>query len=196
MGMPFEGSADKNNLNSGLTEESSFYLSNNFSNSKSQTGIKWIFSSMTQYPSLFPSSIFCLAGRSYPSPRAIEKSFWLLRIPLFLPAFSTSLTGSAPGDKMKNIGISGSESLIHYSKISPKLNYLSISIYSKPKGRTFCTKLVKAIVILSGRIHLRTRSFKNGYYSNFLPHSKGSFYSSGANSLYHSLNLFGVSSIF
>jgi len=57
-------------------------------------------------------------------------------------------------------------------------------------------KLFKAIVTLSGLIHLRTNSFKKGNYSNFLPHSRGSFYSSGASSLYHSLNLLGVSSIF
>jgi hypothetical protein len=40
IGIPVDGSADKKSLNSGLTEESSFYLSRIFSSSRSQTGIK------------------------------------------------------------------------------------------------------------------------------------------------------------
>lgn len=41
----------------------------------------------------------------------------------FLANFSTSLTGSAPGDKIKNTGLTAEESLIVPSKISEKDNF-------------------------------------------------------------------------
>jgi hypothetical protein len=46
----------------------------------------------------------------------------------------TSLTGSAPEDKIKNIGIVGSESLIDYSRISENAYLESISTNDLPSG--------------------------------------------------------------
>ena len=40
------------------------------------------------------------------------KRVFPLSIPLFLAFFSTSFMGSAPGDKIKNIGLADSASLI------------------------------------------------------------------------------------
>jgi len=40
----------------------------------------------------------------------------------FLQIFSTSLTGSAPGERIKKIGILGSESSTAYSRISAKVH--------------------------------------------------------------------------
>jgi len=62
MGIPLEGSADKNSLNLGFPPPySPVKESKIFSNSRSHLGIKWIFYNITQCPSLLPSSIRLLA---------------------------------------------------------------------------------------------------------------------------------------
>lgn len=106
--------------------------------------------------------------------------------------FSTYLTGSEPGDRMKKIGICGSESAKTDDKISKNDDFESISMNYSPLGSTSLMNLAKATVILSGLRHLRTRSFLKGVESSFF-HSSGSLTSSGANSLYQSLNLVGAS---
>ena len=110
----------------------------------------------------------------------------------FFIIFSTYLTGSEPGDRIKKIGICGSESAKTEDKISKNDDFESISINYSPLGSTYLINLAKATVILSGLRHLRTRSFLNGVESSFF-HSSGSLTSSGANSLYQSLNLVGAS---
>lgn len=147
---------------------------------------------MTQCPSLLPSSILLLAISSCPYPRAISKKDFPLSYPSTLAIFSTNFTGSAPGERIKKIGLIGSASLIdsakHYSNVLPA----SISTNKLPSGNTLLMKSVKATVILSGLKHLRTSNFLNGIYSSFF-HSNGSFTFSGYISLYHSLNLLGAS---
>lgn len=60
---------------------------------------------MTQCPSLTPSKILLLAISPIPSPKAISNHDLFLSN-LFLAAnFSTSFTGSEPGDKMKKTGV-------------------------------------------------------------------------------------------
>ena len=68
----------------------------------------------------------------------------------FLMIFSTSLTGSDPGDKMKKMGICGSESPMADPRISRKEDLESMSIYSYPFGRVSRMNLDRATVILSG----------------------------------------------
>ena len=85
-----------------------------------------------------------------------------LSIPLFLAIFSTSLTGSAPGDKMKKTGLADSASFIADSKTSVNDNLESISKKESPSGKTYLMKFANAIVILSGLKHLNTSNFLNG----------------------------------
>lgn len=79
-----------------------------------------------------------------------------------LANFSTSFTGSAPGDKIKNIGMVASESSTDPERTSEKFNLESISTNDSPYGNAYLMKLVKADVIRSGRRHLKTNSFLNG----------------------------------
>jgi len=79
-----------------------------------------------------------------------------------LANFSTSLTGSAPGLRMKKIGIVESESSTDPERTSLKLSLESISTKDSPAGNATLMKLVKAYVILSGLRHLRTSSFLKG----------------------------------
>lgn len=94
--------------------------------------------------------------------------------------FSTYLTGSEPGDNIKNIGIWGSESAKTDDKTSKKEDLESISINYSPLGKTSLMNLDRATVILSGLRHLRTKSFLNGVESSFF-HSRGNLTSSGVN---------------
>ena len=89
-----------------------------------------------------------------------------------LMIFSTYLTGSEPGDNMKNIGIWGYESAITDESISKNDDFESISMKSSPFGSTSLINLERATVILSGRRHLKTKSFLNGVASSFF-HSRG-----------------------
>lgn len=79
-----------------------------------------------------------------------------------LANFSTSLTGSAPGLRIKKIGIVASESSTDPERTSLKLSLESISTKDSPEGKAFLMKLVNAYVILSGLRHLKTRSFLKG----------------------------------
>ena len=106
--------------------------------------------------------------------------------------FSTSLTGSEPGDRMKKIGIWGSESANTDDKTSKNDDFESISINYSPLGRTSLINRERATVILSGLKLLKTNNFLNGVLSSFF-HSSGSLTSSGWSSLYQSLNLVGAS---
>lgn len=79
-----------------------------------------------------------------------------------LANFSTSLTGSAPGERIKNIGIVASESSTEDDNTSEKFNFESISTNYSPEGSAPLMKLVNADVIRSGLKHLRTSNFLNG----------------------------------
>ena len=81
--------------------------------------------------------------------------------------FSTYLTGSEPGDKIKNRGMIGSESWIDELKISINEFLVSISINYYPLGSVSLINLERATVIRSGRRHLKTKSFLNGVWSSF-----------------------------
>jgi len=83
--------------------------SNIFYNSSSHLGMRWIFCNMIQWPSLLPSSILLLATSSCPWPKEILKndlpgSILYLSLSLLM-IFSTYLTGSEPGERIKKIGI-------------------------------------------------------------------------------------------
>lgn len=109
-----------------------------------------------------------------------------------LMIFSTSLTGSDPGDRIKNIGICGSESAITEPRMSKKEDLESMSIKSSPLGNTSRMNRDNATVIRSGLKHLKTNNFLNGVVSSFF-HSRGSLTSYGVNSLYQSLKRVGAS---
>lgn len=151
---------------------------------------------MIQWPYLLPYYILLLATSSWPWPSDMLKkdfpAYILYLSRSFFMIFSTYLTGSEPGDKMKNIGIWGSESLKTEDKISKNEDLESISINYYPLGKTSLINLAIATVILSGLRHLNTKSFLKGVESSFF-HYKGSLTSSGWSSLYQSLNLVGAS---
>lgn len=167
-----------------------------FSSSTNHLGMRWMFCKKIQWPSLLPYSILLLATSSWPWPREMLKndfpaSILYLSLSFFI-IFSTYLTGSEPGERMKKIGIWGSESAKTDDKISRKDDFESISMNYSPLGSTYLMNLDKATVILSGLRHLKTSSFLNGVLSSFF-HSNGSLTSSGWSSLYQSLNLVGAS---
>lgn len=91
----------------------------------------------------------------------------------FFIIFSTYLTGSEPGERMKKMGICGSESANTDDKMSKNDDFESISMNYSPLGKTSLINLDNATVILSGLRHLRTRSFLKGVASSFF-HSRGS----------------------
>ena len=197
IGIPSEGYEERSNLK--LIWDPPVYPekeSNIFYSSISHLGIRWIFCNIIQCPSLFPYSILRLATSSWPCPNEILKNDFpasILYLSLsFLIIFYTSFTGSEPGDRMKKIGIWGSESEITEPRISKKDDFESISMYSSPRGNTSLINRERATVIRSGRIHLSTNSFLKGVASSFF-HSRGSFTSSGWSSLYQSLKRVGAS---
>jgi len=88
--------------------------------------------------------------------------------------FSTSLTGSEPGERMKKMGIWGYESAMTEPRMSRKEDLESMSMYSSPLGSVSLMNRDRATVIRSGLKHLKTNNFLKGVVSNFF-HSKGSF---------------------
>lgn len=98
----------------------------------------------------------------------------------FFITFSTYLTGSEPGERIKKIGIWGYESYTDDVRMSTNDDFESISMNYYPLGKASLINLPKATVILSGRSALNTHSFLNGVWSSFF-HSKGSLTSSGVN---------------
>lgn len=109
IGIPADGSADNNNLKLMCEPVSPEKESNIFYSSTSHPGMRWMFCSMIQWPSLLPYSILLLATSSCPCPREMLKKDFPVSIRYlslsFFMIFSTSLTGSEPGDSIKKMGI-------------------------------------------------------------------------------------------
>ncbi len=93
---------------------------------------------------------------------------------------------------MKKIGFADSASLMAESNTSVNDNLESISKKVSPSGSTYLMKLARATVNLSGRKHLKTKSFLKGKVSNFFQ-SNGNFSFSGVTVPYQSLNRAGAS---
>lgn len=86
--------------------------------------------------------------------KAFDKSMFSL----FAQA-STSLTGFAPGLRMKKMGVVVVELFREESRICSKLREESMFTNSLPLGRVLPMKWERAMVSLSGLKHLNTSSF-------------------------------------
>ena len=185
------GSADKKSLKSSwpFSLAISFIFSSNLFN---HFGIKWIFCKNNHSPLLLqflssssaPFSAFCPIA-IYLNPCSFVNFFFIFFGNISPPNISKSLIGLLPGDKIKNIGTSGFESIYDCNKES--LNVLADK-NSSPWGKQTLINSFNAIPTLSGLQALRTNILWNECFLYFF-HSGGKSKSSGFISLYHSLNL-------
>mmetsp|Transcript_166710 Transcript_166710/g.405139 ORF Transcript_166710/g.405139 Transcript_166710/m.405139 type:complete len:201 (-) Transcript_166710:5356-5958(-) len=113
-------------------------------------------------------------------------------MPYFSPILSSTDTTSEPADRMKKMGVAGTESARDDSSTSIALSVLSQSTKREPPGRVARTKLDIAVVRRSGRMHLSTSSFLIGVRSRD-DQSRGSFSLSGDTCVNHSLKRVGAS---